>query len=85
LIVAVNSKAPYGRVFSHGFVVDEKGHKMSKSLGNIISPSTIVNGGGRFPKRGIDALRYWACSSVSDHDISIGKEILGIYSQYTCF
>ena len=38
-------QAPYGTVITHGMVLDEKGRKMSKSLGNIISPSTIIKGG----------------------------------------
>lgn len=38
-------KAPFTRVITHGFVLDEKGKKMSKSLGNVISPVVVVNGG----------------------------------------
>ncbi len=37
--------SPYGTVITHGMVLDEKGKKMSKSLGNILSPMTIINGG----------------------------------------
>lgn len=42
---AVKVKAPYGTLITHGMVLDQKGKKMSKSLGNIISPMTIVHGG----------------------------------------
>jgi isoleucyl-tRNA synthetase len=43
--IAAAGKAPYKSVVTHGFVLDEQGRKMSKSLGNILEPSTIVNGG----------------------------------------
>ena len=42
---AAKKKAPYGTVITHGMVLDEKGRKMSKSLGNILSPATIITGG----------------------------------------
>jgi len=41
--VAMTSQAPYKQVLTHGFVVDAKGHKMSKSLGNVITPKEITN------------------------------------------
>ena len=75
--VSANGRTPYKNVLHHGFVVDGNGCKMSKSVGNVISPSVIVDGGQGFSQRGIDGLRYWACSSVSANQVSIGKEILG--------
>lgn len=41
----VSGKAPYHGVITHGFVLDEKGFKMSKSLGNVVDPSTVIEGG----------------------------------------
>jgi isoleucyl-tRNA synthetase len=41
----VTPQAPFKRLITHGFVLDEKGRKMSKSLGNVISPITVINGG----------------------------------------
>ena len=43
--IAVTGKAPYANVITHGFVLDDKGVKMSKSVGNVISPLTVINGG----------------------------------------
>jgi isoleucyl-tRNA synthetase len=40
--IAINERAPYKGLLTHGFVVDEKGRKMSKSLGNIITPQDII-------------------------------------------
>lgn len=45
----ITGKAPYAGVITHGFVLDEKGFKMSKSLGNVVDPSTVI-GGGKNPK-----------------------------------
>jgi isoleucyl-tRNA synthetase len=44
--VILTGKAPYQQVLSHGFVVDEKGHKMSKSLGNVIDPEDLIKNFG---------------------------------------
>lgn len=43
--IAVKSKAPFANVITHGFVLDKDGIKMSKSVGNVISPLTVINGG----------------------------------------
>lgn len=43
--VALSGQAPFGNVITHGFVLDEEGIKMSKSVGNVISPLTVINGG----------------------------------------
>ena len=62
--------APYRQVLTHGFVLDEKGYKMSKSQGNGVEPQQVID------SMGADMLRLWAaCSDYSD-DVRIGKEIL---------
>ncbi|WP_343154383.1 isoleucine--tRNA ligase [Buchnera aphidicola (Aphis aurantii)] len=66
----VNQKTPYSEVLTHGFVVDGKGQKMSKSIGNTISPNDIIN------TLGADVLRLWVASSNYSNDISISNEIL---------
>ena len=68
--VASKNKAPYKEVVTHGYVVDEKGLKMSKSLGNGIDPIEMVN------EFGADILRLWALSSDYTSDVSISKAIL---------
>ena len=68
--VASKNKAPYKEVVTHGYVVDEKGLKMSKSLGNGIDPIEMVN------ELGADILRLWALSSDYTSDVSISKAIL---------
>ena len=67
---AVYGKSPYKSVLTHGFVIDEKGKKMSKSLGNVISPKEIIN------KYGADILRIWVASSNYNEDIKISFENL---------
>lgn len=68
--VAIRNSAPYKAVLTHGFVVDGEGKKMSKSLGNIISPDEIIK------VYGADILRLWVASSNYTEDIRISKEIL---------
>ena len=68
--VAWRGKAPYKGVVTHGWVVDGEGRKMSKSLGNGIVPSEIVE------KYGADILRLWVASSDYHADIRISKAIL---------
>ncbi len=63
-------RAPYENILSHGFVVDGKGLKMSKSLGNIISPDDILK------KYGADILRIWVASSNYAEDLRIDYSIL---------
>lgn len=70
LSVATQNKAPYKEVLTHGFVVDEKGHKMSKSLGNVIVPSEIWN------KNGADILRLWVASTDYSAEMSLSHNIL---------
>lgn len=68
--IATRKKAPYKTLFTHGFVVDEKGYKMSKSLGNTINLEDIVK------KYGVDILRLWVATSDYFDDLRIGENIL---------
>ena len=68
-------KAPFESILSHGFVVDGKGLKMSKSLGNIIAPEDILK------KYGADILRIWVASSNYAEDLRIDYSILDQHSE----
>lgn len=68
--VAMRENAPYKSVLTHGYVVDAQGRKMSKSVGNTISPADIVK------NYGADVLRLWVLASDYTDDISISDEIL---------
>ena len=77
--VAVNGHAPYKRVLTHGFALDEKGRKMSKSLGNVVDPMVIIEGGKnqkQEPPYGADVLRLWVSSVDYSADVPIGAGIL---------
>ena len=63
-------RAPYDSVLTHGFVMAEDGRKMSKSLGNIVSPHDVIK------QSGADILRLWVMTSDYADDLRIGKEIL---------
>ncbi|BBK34633.1 isoleucyl-tRNA synthetase [Stella humosa] len=63
-------RAPYDAVLTHGFVMDEQGRKMSKSLGNVTAPQTVID------EYGADILRLWVVSADYSEDLRIGKEIL---------
>jgi isoleucyl-tRNA synthetase len=63
-------RAPFDSILTHGFVVDEKGYKMSKSVGNVIAPQSIID------QYGADILRLWVVTSDYGEDIGIGPEIL---------
>lgn len=73
---AEQTTSPYGMLITHGMVLDEKGKKMSKSLGNILSPLTVINGGKGFPAYGTGVLRLWAASIAYWHDTRIGPKVL---------
>ncbi|MET0868998.1 MAG: isoleucine--tRNA ligase, partial [Pseudorhodoplanes sp.] len=62
--------APFDMVLTHGFVLDEHGRKMSKSLGNTVAPQDVIKNSGA------DILRMWACASDYADDLRIGAEIL---------
>lgn len=68
--IGIEEKSSYKSVLTHGFVVDGTGKKMSKSLGNVISPLEIMK------SYGADILRLWVASSDYSEDIRISKEIL---------
>ena len=63
-------EAPYRSVLTHGFTVDEKGRKMSKSLGNVVSPQEVIE------QFGADLLRLWVVSEDYSEDVKLGKSIL---------
>ncbi|PKU22039.1 isoleucine--tRNA ligase [Telmatospirillum siberiense] len=63
-------RAPYDAVLTHGFVLDEEGRKMSKSLGNVVSPQEVV------AQFGADILRLWVIGSDYSEDLRIGPEII---------
>ena len=77
--VAVNGHAPYKRVLTHGFTLDEKGRKMSKSLGNVVDPAVLVEGGRnekQEPAYGADVLRLWVSSVDYSADVPLGPGIV---------
>jgi isoleucyl-tRNA synthetase len=63
-------RAPFDVVLTHGFVLDEQGRKMSKSLGNVTAPQDVMNANGA------DILRMWVCATDYADDLRIGPEIL---------
>jgi isoleucyl-tRNA synthetase len=63
-------RAPFDIVLTHGFVLDEKGQKMSKSLGNTVAPQDVIKNSGA------DILRLWVAASDYSDDLRIGPEIL---------
>lgn len=78
--VASNEKAqaPYGAVITHGFTLDEKGIKMSKSIGNTIAPVDVIEGNKKLslPALGVDGLRYLIAQSDFTSDITAGPTIM---------
>jgi isoleucyl-tRNA synthetase len=68
--VAIDNKAPYRQVLTHGFVVDGAGRKMSKSMGNVIKPQEIID------TYGAEILRLWVASSSYNEDVRLSKEIV---------
>jgi isoleucyl-tRNA synthetase len=68
--VAMNGKAPYEQVLTHGFVVDAEGRKMSKSLGNVISPTKVMN------TLGADVMRLWVAAADYRGEMTVSDEIL---------
>ncbi|PMG71518.1 isoleucine--tRNA ligase [Shewanella sp. 10N.286.51.B7] len=67
---AMNGKAPYKQVLTHGFTVDGKGRKMSKSVGNVIAPLQVIN------KLGADILRLWVAATDYSGEMTVSDEIL---------
>ncbi len=68
--VALHDRAPYRAVLTHGFTIDEKGRKMSKSLGNVIVPQKVIG------TLGADVLRLWIAATDYANEMSLSDEIL---------
>ncbi len=68
--MAINGEPPYRAVLTHGFTVDAQGRKMSKSVGNVVSPQKVVN------ELGADVLRLWAAATDFSAEMSCSDEIL---------
>uniref|UniRef100_A0A8C7BQ49 isoleucine--tRNA ligase n=1 Tax=Neovison vison TaxID=452646 RepID=A0A8C7BQ49_NEOVI len=77
--VAARKKAPFKTVVVHGFTLGEKGEKMSKSLGNVIDPDVVINGGqdpNKEPPYGADVLRWWVAESNVFTEVTISPSVL---------
>ena len=68
-------RAPFDVVLTHGFALDPKGQKMSKSLGNVVAPQSIIK------ESGADILRLWVAASDYSDDLKIGPEILKTFTE----
>jgi len=68
--LAATGKAPYKEVLTHGFIVDEHGKKMSKSVGNVISPEKVIK------EYGADILRWWVANTDFKNDVHLSKNVL---------
>jgi len=68
--VGTRGRAPFKAVLTHGFVLDEQGRKMSKSMGNVTAPEKVIE------QYGADILRLWVCNTNYSEDVRIGNEIL---------
>jgi len=68
--VAVTGKAPYKKVLTHGFVCDQNGHKMAKSVGNVVEPKTVQD------KYNTDVLRLWVAQTSYGNDVTLGDAVL---------
>jgi isoleucyl-tRNA synthetase len=68
--VGAYDAAPFDKVLTHGFIVDGEGRKMSKSIGNVVSPIDVV------AKSGADIIRLWVASADYSQDVSVSDEIL---------
>lgn len=68
--VAVHGRAPYKAVLTHGYLVDGEGRKMSKSIGNIVSPGDVIK------QAGADVLRLWVSSTDYQNDVRFSDEII---------
>ena len=67
---AIDGRAPYKALLTHGFVVDGKGHKMSKSKGNVVAPQKVMD------QYGADILRLWVATTDYSGELTISDEIL---------
>jgi len=68
--VAMKNEAPYRKVLTHGFVLDENGYKMSKSVGNVVDPKAVQD------KYNTDVLRLWVAQTNYSNDVTLGDSVL---------
>jgi isoleucyl-tRNA synthetase len=68
--LAIGKEAPFKKIISHGFVVDEKGEKMAKSKGNVVSPQKVLE------QYGAEVLRYWVATTDYTREMSLSDSIL---------
>jgi isoleucyl-tRNA synthetase len=68
--IGTRDRAPYRSVITHGFVVDERGGKMSKSVGNVVVPQDVMRGSGA------EVLRLWVAMTDFRDEVRLGKEVL---------
>ncbi|XP_041353024.1 isoleucine--tRNA ligase, mitochondrial-like [Gigantopelta aegis] len=81
---ALRQTPPFRNLLAHGFTTDEHGKKMSKSLGNVVDPAIVVNGGKNKesdPAYGADVLRWWAANAQYHTNIMIGPNILNGFNE----
>lgn len=77
--VAMTNSAPYKSLIVHGFTMDEHGRKMSKSVGNVVDPETVIKGGknqSKEPAYGADVLRFWSAQAQLQKSVLVGPSIL---------
>ena len=74
--VSMTGKPPYRKLLTHGFVLDDKGRKMSKSLGNVVDPKTVQN------KYNTDVLRLWTSVVNYSDDAHLGDDVLKTCGEY---
>ena len=74
--IATQGVAPFKTLITHGFVLNKDNTKMSKSLGNIISPRELVDGKKKGIKGGVDGLRMWVASAEYTTDVGISETVL---------
>lgn len=77
--VAVHGEAPYKTLVTHGFLLDEKLQKMSKSLGNVIEPAYVIEGGKdkqKAPAYGVDVMRLWVASTDYTDDVIVSDALM---------
>ncbi len=68
--IAMGKQAPTKQIITHGFVLDEKGRKMSKSIGNVVDPAKVIQ------NIGVDGLRLWVASTQFTKDVQIGNRTM---------
>eukprot|EP00835_Amoeboradix_gromovi_P000822 NODE_31_length_32452_cov_0.352672.p2 type:complete len:860 gc:universal NODE_31_length_32452_cov_0.352672:8706-6127(-) len=76
LSVAINKQSPTKQIITHGFVLDEQKRKMSKSVGNVIDPKSVIHGTKSNKALGVDGLRLWCASTQFTKDVQIGPRII---------